>query len=300
MFKPNLSCGAMVLTFLFAMVVPVIGQESVPPSGTSPGGETSNGSTSNTGEEAKKQPAPEPNEITAVPNRPTFSTTAESVQRGVLEIEYGFEAADGHQNINGLVKFGISKKLELRFANNLFERDAGVGGIGDSGAGFKYKVVSEAGMLPTFSMLYTASLPTSTGAPGIAAADHSVVVLVSKDFGKHHLDFNEGVNFLGRSGASGFDRNYFTALSYSHPLSRKWSYSAEVAGFSRANPSLPASMTVLLAAGYNVSSRFVLDGGEYTAVYGNLPRVTFFAGVTYSIADLYRPRGSSGGRSPRP
>ena len=64
-------------------------------------------------------------EITAVPNRPTFSTTAEAVQRGVLEVEYGLEAADGHQNINGLIKFGIFKNLELRFANNPFERDAG-------------------------------------------------------------------------------------------------------------------------------------------------------------------------------
>ncbi len=41
--------------------------------------------------------------ITAVPNRPTFSTTAETVQRGVFEIEYGYEAASGHQNINGLL-----------------------------------------------------------------------------------------------------------------------------------------------------------------------------------------------------
>jgi hypothetical protein len=39
-----------------------------------------------------------------------------------------------------------------------------------------------------------------------------------------------------------------------------------------------------------VKSRLVLDTGEYTAVYGNFPRVTFFAGVTYSIADLYHAR----------
>src|SRR5437879_13625441 len=45
-------------------------------------------------------------EITAVPNRPTFASTAEMVQLGVFEIEYGFEAAKGHQNINGLLKWG--------------------------------------------------------------------------------------------------------------------------------------------------------------------------------------------------
>jgi hypothetical protein len=35
-----------------------------------------------------------------------------------------------------------------------------------------------------------------------------------------------------------------------------------------------------------VKPRLVLDGGINFTVYGNLPRATFFAGVTYSIADL--------------
>src|SRR5207249_2781272 len=48
-------------------------------------------------------------DIAAVPNRPTFASTAEMVQLGVFEIEYGLEAADGHQNINGLLKWGAVK-----------------------------------------------------------------------------------------------------------------------------------------------------------------------------------------------
>src|SRR5262245_26309448 len=73
-------------------------------------------------------PAAPPDQISAVPNRPTFSTTAESVQPGVFEVEYGVELADGHQNVNGLLKFGATRNLELRFANNPVERDAGVAG----------------------------------------------------------------------------------------------------------------------------------------------------------------------------
>src|SRR5690242_2780806 len=57
-----------------------------------------------------------PDILVVVPNRPTFATTAETVQRGVFEIEYGVEAGDGHQNINGLLKFGVLGNLELRFA----------------------------------------------------------------------------------------------------------------------------------------------------------------------------------------
>src|SRR5437867_12078535 len=82
-------------------------------------------------------------EITAVPNRPTFASTAEMVQRGVFEVEYGFEAADGHQNINGLLKWGAVKKLELWFLNNPIERDAAVAGMGDSGSGIKDQITAQ-------------------------------------------------------------------------------------------------------------------------------------------------------------
>lgn len=233
------------------------------------------------------------NEIIAVPNRPTFATTAEAVQRGVLEVEYGMEAVDGHQNINGLIKFGVFKNLELRFLNNPFVRDDGMAGTGDSGAGFKYRIISQKKVLPTFAVLYTASFSTSTVATGIGATGHGVDVLFSKDFGKHHFDFNEGVRFLGRPGIGGFDRNYFTTVDYGHPLPGKWGYAVEFAGFSRANAATPANMVILLTATYSPSPRLVLDIGEYTAVYGNLPRVTFFAGVTYSIADLYHRHRTS-------
>ena len=247
-------------------------------------------------ETAKDAPAPTPgpdqathvDEITAVPNRPTFATTAETVQRGVFEIEYGFELAKGHQNVNGLLKWGMFQDLELWFLNIAIERDSGVAGRGDSGAGFKYKMIAQSKAVPTLSILYLASLPTATAQLGSGAVGHSVQLLVSKDFGQHHFDINEGIQFVGRPGAAGFDHNYFTSLSYAHPIAGKWGWTAELAGFSWTNTSTPATMTLLGAGTYIVSSRLVLDGGAYLAVYGNLPRVTFFSGVTYSVADLYR------------
>lgn len=234
-----------------------------------------------------------PDQITAVPNRPTFSTTAESVQSGVFEIEYGLEAGDGHQNINGLLKFGLTENLEMRFGNNPIERDAGVAGRGDSGAGFKYKVIEEKGRRPTLSVLYTATIPTATAEVGAGAVGHSAGILLSKDFGKHHFDFNETAQWLGRPGATGFDRDYFTALAYSRGVQGKWGVTGEIAGFSRANATLAATMTIMGAATYNWSSRLVLDSGIYFAAYGNLPRATFFCGVTYSVADLYHRHKTS-------
>lgn len=259
------------------------------------GASRSSGQTSEPGEsQNKSRPGPQAqsstpaeDQITAVPNRPTFASTAEMVQTGVFEIEYGLEAADGHQNINGLLKWGAVKNLELWFLNNPIERDAGVAGLGDSGAGFKFKLFPQKRARPTLSFLYVATLPTARPALGAGAMQHLAQLLVSKDYGQHHFDVNEGVQFVGRPAASGFDRRYFSALSYSHPLTAKWSYTAEIAGFSHANSSTPATMTILGGPTYNLSSRLVLDIGAYVAAYGNLPRATFFLGVTYSVANLY-------------
>jgi hypothetical protein len=228
--------------------------------------------------------------IVAVPNRPTFATTAETVQRGVFELEYGLEAASGHQNINGLLKWGVLGNLELRFANNPIVRDGGIAGMGDSAAGFKYKAFRQTRKLPTFSILYTAAIPTAPAARGIGAVGYSVQLLGSKDFGKHHFDVNEGVQFVGRPTGSGFDRNYFTSLSYAYPLTKIWGVTGEVAGFSRTNARTPATMVALGAITYSPSPRLVLDIGGYFAVYGNLPRFTFAAGLTYALADLYHLR----------
>jgi len=227
------------------------------------------------------------NEISAVPNRPTFASTAEMVQFGVFEIEYGLEAAKGHQNLNGLLKWGAVKNLELWFLHNPIERDAGTAGLGDSGAGFKYKLFPQRKARPTVAILYLATLPTARPELGAGAMTHLVQFLVSKDLGKHRFDVNLGVQLVGRTQLTGFDRRYFTALSYSRPLKGKWGYTGEIAGFSRQNAVTPATMTLLNGATYNLSPRLVLDGGAYIAGYGQLPRFTVFAGVTYSIANLY-------------
>jgi Putative MetA-pathway of phenol degradation len=251
---------------------------------------TNQADTTSPGQNSQAGPAGAPDPIIAYPNRPTFSTTAESVQSGVFEIEYGFEVGDGHQNINGLLKFGLTKNLELRFGNNPIERDSAVTGLGDSSAGFKYKIVEEKSWYPTFSVLYAATIPTASARLGAGAVGHSAGVLISQDFGKHHFDFNETVQWVGRRGGGGYDRNYFTALAYGRGLTGKWGMTAEIAGFSRTNAALPATMTIMGAATYSVSSRFIFDTGIYIAAYGDLPRVTFFSGVTYSVGDLYHRR----------
>jgi hypothetical protein len=226
--------------------------------------------------------------LQAVPNRPSFSTTAESVQRGVFEIEFGLEAGKGHQNLNGLFKFGLTSHLELRFTNLPIERDAGIAGRGDSGVGVKFRILEQKGARPSLALLYNATLPTATAELGAGSIDHAAGLLLSKDFGAHHVDINGIAGWLGRPESAGFDRNYFTAVSYCHPLRGKFALTAEIASFTRTNAETPASLLLLQALSYSPSPRVVWDAGCYEAARGNFPRVTCFAGVTYAVVDLYR------------
>jgi len=137
-------------------------------------------------------------------------------------------------------------------------------------------------------VLYTLTIPTATSELESGAVGHSIAFLVVKDFGKHRLDFNESIQWVGRPSAGGFDRNYFTALAYSHPIKGKFGFSEEVAGYSRTNADVGPSLTVLQTLTFALSPRLVLDGGCYFTLMGDPPRFVFFTGVTYAVGDLYR------------
>lgn len=228
-------------------------------------------------------------ELKAVPNRPTVSTPAQPVQPGVLEAEWGVNAASSHQDINGLVKFGLTEDIELRFAPNPLTADSGTQGVGDTGLGFKYWFTRDSGNAPSIALMYMAKLPTAKRVLGSGEADHSFAALLSKDLGKHHFDFNLIANLLGRS-RGGFDRSYLNALAWSHPIRGKWGVTGELSGTTSPNRFTPASAQVLASALYIVKPRMVLDVGMTARITGNIPHAAFIAGVTYSIVDLiHRP-----------
>jgi len=229
-------------------------------------------------------------EPTAVPNRPTVSTTAQPVQPGVLETEWGVDAASSHRDINGLLKFGVSQNFELRFSNNPFTADSGTHGVGDSGIGFKYRLTQDSGMEPSVALIYMAKIPTAGDVLGSGQVDHAFSWLLSKDLGKHHLDYNFVASLLGRPNG-GFDRSYLDALAWSHPLRGKWGATAELSGASSPNAFTPGSAQFIASGTYTPRPRLVLDFGMMGRITGKIPHAMLVAGFTYSITDFYRRRG---------
>jgi hypothetical protein len=237
-------------------------------------------------------------ELTAVPNRPTVSTPAQPVRPGVLETEWGLDASSSERDINGLLKFGVSKNFELRVTNNpfLFTANSGIDGVGDTGVGFKYRFTQDSGFQPSIAFMYMAKLPTAGDVLGSGQVDHVFTFLASKDLGKHHFDFNTVLNLLGRP-QGGFDHDILNALAWSHPVRGKWGVTAELSGVSSQNALTSASAQILASAIYTVRPRLVLDSGMAARITGDIPDVTFIAGFTYTIGAFYRnhPKGVEGG-----
>lgn len=227
-------------------------------------------------------------EISANPNRPTVSNPADITQYGVLELEYGVTATADDQELGGLIKFAAGHNLEIRIDNVPFQNNSvdSVSGIGDIGLGFQYRFLSQSDKRPSMAIAYSLTVPTGVESERY---DHQMIYLISKDLGAYHADFNLDFEFLGREGKGGYDTVAAPALAVSRSLG-DFTLAGEISGTSSQNASTTSTLSTLWALSYNVSSRFVLDAAVSFGLKGDVPDRTYLAGVTFSIADLYRHR----------
>jgi hypothetical protein len=102
-------------------------------------------------------------ELTATPNRPTVTNTAETTQLGVLEIEFGISAAARQQSLQGLLKFGLLRNVELDWAGSPWQHDASLHylGVSDNNSGVRWRFLHQAKRQPTLTVEYSAKLPTA-------------------------------------------------------------------------------------------------------------------------------------------
>ena len=236
----------------------------------------------------QQQPVP----LTATPNRPTATNTAETTQFGVLEIEFGISAAARQQSLQGLLKFGLLRDLELDWAGNPWLHDAPLhyAGVSDNNTGFRWRFLHQAKRQPTLTVQYSAKLPTAGPIEGSGEVDHIVTLLGSKDLpARFHLDANLSYQWLGRP-SGGFDHNWLPQFALGYSLTDKWGIAMEFSGATRANAATPAVTQNLLAVSYTVKPRLVLDSAVQFRVTGNVPQVVYLGGFSFAIADLYHYR----------
>lgn len=238
--------------------------------------------------------------IVANPNRPTVADPADITQYGVLEVEYGFNHVMGPQrerenNLVGLFKFAATCNFEIRWDTNTLMRQSFGGttqtGFGDNALGFQYRFARQKKYVPSMAIGYSLTFPSASVGKGLGTGkyDHQIRLYVTKDILGVHFDFNTAYFFLGRPSSGGTNQNAEMNLAFSHPIYKRLQFTGEFYGDMRFNNGAPASANGLWALTYAVKPRLVIDAGIDHALISSAPfRRSYFVGVTYSIADIYK------------
>jgi hypothetical protein len=113
--------------------------------------------------------------------------------------------------------------------------------------------------------------------------------LASKDIAKFHFDFNATEFLIGRSNA-GFDTNQQLNLTFAHALYKGLQFTGEFYGQTQLNQTTPGFASSLWALTYTLTPRLVIDGGFEAGLTSGGPHRHAFAGITYSISNLYAGR----------
>lgn len=239
-----------------------------------------------------------PDSITANPNRPTVANPADITQYGVLELEYGWDLVEsedaGHQNsLGGLVKFGLLCDVELRWNTTSYQAQTDATGthrgFGDNWLGPQIRVYRQTKRVPTLAFGYAAKIPSAPTDNGLGTGrvDHAFTFLASKDIAGIHFDFNTTHFWIGQQSEPGFDQNDQLNLAFSRPIHKGLGFTVEFYGSTQLNRATPSFASSLWALTYAVTPRLVLDGGFEGGLSSGGPHRHVFAGLTYSIADLY-------------
>lgn len=236
--------------------------------------------------------------IVANPNRPTVANPADITQYGVLELEYGWDRSwpqpGVHQtSLGGLLKFGLLCDVELRWNTASFVSQANDGaarrGIGDNWIGPQIRIHHQTRSVPALAFAYAVKVPSASSEKGLGTGrvDHSLTFLASKDVSHVHFDFNVTQFWIGRQNTHGFDLNDQLNLAYSFPVHGPLQFTGEFYGDTELNHATPGFASSLWALTYAVRPRLVIDGGFEAGITSGGPHRHAFAGLTYSIANLY-------------
>jgi hypothetical protein len=246
--------------------------------------------------------------IVANPNRPTVANPADITQYGVLELEYGWDRTwpepEVHQtSAGGLLKFGMLCDVELRWSTTSFLSQSDASGthrsFGDNWLGPQIRLYRQTERVPTLAFAYAAKIPSASTESGLGSGrvDHAFTFLASKDIARVHFDFNVTEFLIGRQNSAGFDQNQQLNLAFSRTIHGGLQFTGEFYGDTRLNSTTPGFASSLWALTYTITPRVVIDGGFEAGLTSGGPHRHGFAGITYSIANLYpgwRRRRSAG------
>ena len=245
---------------------------------------------------------PTPDDPAANPGRPTVSTPATLTPVGYLQFESGYMHAtdspefSSQSNLNEVVKFSVSRSLELLVADGPFahSRVQGQPGNGTGGVSLGAQVVVYNGEAarPTVALSYFHEVyDGNTPDLDIGSAKNSALLLLSADVKGFHYDTNFVFNevLIDEVPATVRRPQFGQTLSVSHALVGKFGLSGELWRFTQ--PFLRGNaIGNLWAVNYNWKKNLVLDAGFNRGLTNTSTQWEVFTGFTYLLPHRLLPR----------
>jgi hypothetical protein len=244
-------------------------------------------------------PAPEaPTDPHAVqPERPTVATHAGTVAPGWLEIEAGverdrFAPSDIGYTVPTVLKIGLADRLQLGIFGSL-SHPPGTTGIGDVGAGVKWRLLDDAPVVGDFALLQSVKLPTGSAesGTGTGTTDVSLLAISSHDFGSVSVDINVGYTLRSGDGSVAPTRASLWTVSGGGQFIGPLGWALECYGYpGTGGPAGQAPIVAVLGGPtFLLHQWLAFDTGVILPVTGAQPRA-LYAGVVYNVGKLWSAR----------
>jgi hypothetical protein len=237
-------------------------------------------------------------EVAANATRPPWDYAASTTQCGVIESDFGWLGQPMGSGVNqqmvvSSMRYGLTPRLDLRWGltNRIWQdgsASASLQGVGDQWLGGRYRFQEQGRVMPAMAFLYAGKVPTANPAKGFGSgfADHQFVLIVSRDLGRNHFDFNTVGTLAG--GAQGHDGAAQFGLAWTRPVTKKLSGILE--SYGGGQPGTPDRFGAVFAgATFVVRPQLVIDGA-YTRTYTTgSPREQVLFGITYARRAGFAP-----------
>jgi hypothetical protein len=238
--------------------------------------------------------APDPRAVQ--PERPSVATHAGTVAPGYVEIETGVETDrnpdDTHTLlIPSVVKIGIAPRAQLSLFVPML-RTTGVSlGIGDVGAGVKWRFTDGDGPLGRVAMLPSITWTTG-GDRGTGTNAASLLLIDSRSVGPLGVDINVGLTRNGGDGTAAPRTETLWTIASAIPVAGPVGWQLECFGYPGTHG--PAGMrpivAILTGPTLGIWRSLAFDTGVILPVAGPQPRA-WYAGAVANLGSIF-PRAA--------
>ncbi len=228
------------------------------------------------------------------PERPTVATHAYTVAPGWVEVETGVERDDEGAGATSVgipteLKIGLTRHAQLSVFAPASRPVAGTLGVGDIGAGVKWRLLDDAPVLGRFAIL--PAVKTASGSAragrGTGTTDASLLLISSHDLGPVTMDLNVGYTWRRNAGLNAAPSASVWTASFGGAASGNLGWTAELFGYPATSGPAGQPSTVALLGGPTLLAVpwLAFDAGVIVPVRGPQPHAVY-AGLVWNLGRL--------------